>query len=429
MKVKDILFEEIWEENKKRLNNLKKSIGKIDRNNEWVLCLGAGVSISAGLPDWHGLLARMTAEIIPNETYFGLQQNKDDVWINGCDESIGDENERAQSRENQAFREAVVGFYKRLDDMKDDIEYLGKREAARNGKYKFVFGNMNVLESAEYIRNYIEQSIQPQNTLKESKEITEKNINWHINYFIQQICSDSLKYPIDSKEIKKTTLGAVARLLKGEKDSIIHDVITYNYDNLLETYLRSNCKCAAENVHSIIKGNPLPEFGAPNSWNIYHVHGRIPVVECERERMSDEVILTESDYYKEERVNYSWTNTIQTYVLGRANMIFIGFSGADYNFRRLLKYVNQDKGNLHERYIFFSVDDIVNAVFSEEREKGKSIKDCIREMNQDNGRYTYEKLMINYLIHAQTIYWYRNGIKVIWSSIEELPGDLDDLHS
>lgn len=83
------------------------------------------------------------------------------------------------------------------------------------------------------------------------------------------------------------------------------------------------------------------------------MHGRIPVFNCEKETMSKEVILTESDYYKEERINYSWTNTIQSYVLGRANVIFIGFSGTDYNFRRLLKYIRRDRSNAHKRYIFF----------------------------------------------------------------------------
>lgn len=158
------------------------------------------------------------------------------------------------------------------------------------------------------------------------------------------------------------------------------------------------------------------------------MHGRIPVFNCEKETMSKEVILTESDYYKEERINYSWTNTIQSYVLGRANVIFIGFSGTDYNFRRLLKYIRRDRNNAHKRYIFFSVDDIVNAVFGGLEKADGSVSECIKIMNQNNGRYAYEKLMINYLIHAQTIYWFKNGIEVIWSSHEELPYNLDSLH-
>ena len=54
MKVQDILFDEIAEKNKALLRKLKSEI----KEDEWILCLGAGVSIGAGLPNWYGLLAR-----------------------------------------------------------------------------------------------------------------------------------------------------------------------------------------------------------------------------------------------------------------------------------------------------------------------------------------------------------------------------------
>lgn len=436
MKVDDILFEDIGKANRDRLKTLKLNLcgdkskdssGKADQHNEWALCLGAGVSISAGLPDWYGLLARMTAQIFPTGVSFPKPRNTDSDRKSRHGSEEG-ENSAALQDEVDAFQTAAADFFKKLDEMKDEREYLMKRESAHQGQYKFVFENINVLESAEYIRNYIAQTLRQDSISGEAKEIVEKDINWHIHYFIQQICRSSLKYQMDGTEITETTLGAAARLLKSDSDSIIHDVITYNYDNLLEEYLRTNCGCNAESIHSVIKTDPLPQFGDRSAWNIYHVHGRIPVFENERESISDEVILTESDYYREERINYSWTNTLQSYVLSRANLIFIGFSGADYNFRRILKYINQDRSNAHSRYIFFSVDDIVYAVFSEEIRKGRCISECIQEMNQTDGKYAYEKRMINYLIHAKTIYWFRHGITVIWSSHEELPSDLDGLH-
>lgn len=435
MKVNDILFEKMAEANRTRLEKMKKSLrrdelknrsGKDDLSNEWALCLGAGVSISAGLPDWYGLLAKMTAQIFSTGVSFSAPYCTGFVSKQNYD-SGGNPLDNLQT-EFREFQKDVADFYEKLGKMNADMEYLVKCESAHRGQYKFIFENINVLESAEYIRNYIDQLVQPDSTLGERKDYVEKHVNWHIHYFIQQICRSSLKYSMDSTEITETTLGAAARLLKSDRDSIIHDVITYNYDNLLEEYLRKNCGCDAESIHSVIKTDPLPQFGDQDAWNIYHVHGRIPVFENERESISDEVILTESDYYKEERINYSWTNTLQSYVMSRANLIFIGFSGADYNFRRILKYINQDRTNVCKRYIFFSVDDIVNAVFSEEIRKGRNISDCIQEMNQDDGRYAYEKLMINYLIHAKTTYWLGHGIRAIWSSHEELPSDLDGLH-
>lgn len=428
MKVQDILFEKMYQNNENRLRELKKYLKNTDSNGEWSLCLGAGVSISAGLPDWYGLLARITAQIIPDEILFKLQHNTIALQTNVSESGDMESAESEQLDDSQAFQADVENFYKNLDTAGTDKEYLEKHEAAQSGKYKYVFENINVLESAEYVRNYIDQLLQPENSSKENEGTAERNINWHINYFIRQSCLHSLKYSMDSEEMKKSALGAAARLLKSDTDSIIHDVITYNYDNLLEEYLRVNCGCDVDKVHSVIKTDILPQFGDQEAWNIYHVHGRIPVFNCEKETMSKEVILTESDYYKEERINYSWTNTIQSYVLGRANVIFIGFSGTDYNFRRLLKYIRRDRNNAHKRYIFFSVDDIVNAVFGGLEKADGSVSQCIKIMNQNNGRYAYEKLMINYLIHAQTIYWFKNGIEVIWSSHEELPYNLDSLH-
>lgn len=430
MKVKDILFTQIYKRNEKMLTDLKERLDDQKSGNEWVLCLGAGVSISVGLPDWYGLLARITAQLLPNENSQGLLDNDaagrifSESDCKNCMVSI----EQAQKCETKAFQAGVGDFFEKLGRLNDNSEYLEKRLHAHQGCYRYIFENINVLESAEYIRNYISQELQPDEDAGESDESVERNINWHINYFIQQICINSLKYSMAEEKIVQTTLGAVARLLKSGHDSVIHDVITYNYDNLLEEYLREKCHCAPESVHSVIKTDPLPKFGDQESWNIYHVHGRIPVFEREGETMSAQVVLTESDYYKEERINYSWTNTMQSYVIGRANMIFIGFSGTDYNFRRLLKYINQDSANIHERYIFFSVDDVVNAVFSEEVKNGKKIKTCIDEMNKDDVNYVYEKLLINYLIHAQAMYWIKYGIKVIWTSHEELPGMLDNLH-
>ena len=64
MKITDILFSEIADENQKILMQLKKELEKRAEKN-WILCLGAGVSISVGLPNWYMLLAKISARILP----------------------------------------------------------------------------------------------------------------------------------------------------------------------------------------------------------------------------------------------------------------------------------------------------------------------------------------------------------------------------
>ena len=373
MKVREILFANAERENREVWNELCTKL----QTELWMLCLGAGISISAGLPDWHKLLAKIIGHILSMEI-------------------------------PEEYRNEKL-IFKKIGD-------------ALAGGYKEIFSGMNVLEVAEYARNYVYED------LDENSD----RVNWFMNFFIQEACWTDVELNKENTEIINSTLGAVARLMKSDRDALIHNAITYNYDNLLETYLRNICACRRDQVHSITKEDAIRDFEIKD-WNIYHVHGRIPVIEHPDETMSKSVILTESDYYKEEQVNYSWTNTIQSYAIVRANLIFIGFSGADYNFRRIIKYVGQDDIKPRERYIFFSVDDIVWAVFQKELEGKKDKKayldECIRQMNEPgNEKYSFEKLYINYMVRAQTQYWKNHGLKVIWSSHEELPDDLDRLH-
>ena len=407
MKTEDILFPNVYRTNKQRLEKLKNSL----KEGEWMLCLGAGVSISVGLPNWYKLIAQLTARLLPIEV---TQVHKDD------------------ENEDDTNRDVTKSYYQDIRDLYstkslDDI-FFQKIQDSINGKYDQTFQGINVLEAAEYIRNFIKNMIGDLR-VDDKKEKLDEQINSHMNRLIQEACKSDFVKDMGSDEVKNSTLGAVAKLMKSDKDSIVHNVITYNYDNLLEEYLRRNCNCPDAKVHSIVKRDDLRDFNITDEWNIYHVHGRVPVVECPGEEMSETVILTETDYYQEERINYSWTNIVQSYAIARANLIFIGFSGTDYNFRRIIKYVDQEQINRHDRYIFFLVDDIVAAVFRKETDKGTELSHCIEEMNNDtNNRFTFEKLFINYMIHAQTLYWDEHGLKVIWSSREELASDIDSIH-
>lgn len=399
MRAEDVLFPEVYEQNKKNLAGLKQELKK----DLWVMCLGAGVSISAGLPNWYRLLAKITAQLIPLEfsNAFKFKIDQNDL--------------------NLAYLKGVCRF---KENLVWDEEFVKKMENALSGDYWETFSKINVLEAAEYIRNFIADGA---DFSGKGEDRQKENINWYMNYFIQEACHVN----VSINNLEDKTLGAVARLMT-DNAVPVYNVITYNYDNLLETYLRDVEKCRPEKVHSITKKDDLRDFEVHQSekdttddWNIYHVHGRIPVIQYPGEEQSESVVLTESDYYQEERINYSWVNIVQSYAIARANLIFVGFSGADYNFRRIIKYVNQDKMKAHKRYIFFAIDDVVNAVLCNE----KDMDTCIEKMRDSaTGEYAFEKLLINHLIHAQTLYWKKHGLNVIWTSISELAGDLDSLH-
>lgn len=404
MKIQDILFTDMAKENAENLKMLKKKLNESSPQNkqdDWILCLGAGVSISVGLPNWYGLIGKISAEILPVPGRCG------------------------DSSQDQAFMRDVARFYE--ENQKND-DFYRQLQSALDGEYNKAFTSINVLEAAEYVLNYLKEDLKRTEKDGEEDEVFQRKVDFYLNQLIRKVCC----FPVDpDKEFKRklenTTLLAVAGLMKTDKDSLIHNAITFNYDDLLETTLEKVCGCDADKIHSIVKSDKLQGL-TESEWNIYHVHGRIPVVPGSKLEMSPSVILTESDYYREEQINYSWNNIVQSYMMIRANMIFIGFSGTDYNFRRLMKYVKQEEAVVSERFIFFSVDDIVKSVFNGIVNEKKNIDSCITEMNKDNSKYSFQKLFINYLINAQTIYWEAYGMTVIWTSHEEIYHDLKSLH-
>ncbi|HIY63835.1 MAG TPA: SIR2 family protein [Candidatus Mediterraneibacter stercoripullorum] len=397
MKLAEVLFPEVYDQNEKKLNDLRYNLA--GNTSDWMLCLGAGVSISVGLPSWYQLIAKINAQLLPLE------------FSNSC------QYKETDSEESNAY---IKGIEKFREALEWDEKFVKKMADAFEGKNWKIFHDINVLEAAEYVRNFIEILSGTSDEKTETPCELDNEINSTINDFIQKACSLSIN--ITDSDIKNKTLGAVGQLMKAENVPIF-SAITYNYDNLLECYLREGCGCEESKVHSFTKADELKDFGNNDGWNIYHVHGRIPVKSFKGEEMSESVILTETDYYEEERMNYSWVNIIQSYAIARENLIFIGFSGTDYNFRRIIKYVNQDRMKEHDRYIFFAVDDIVKAIFSGEDD----IEVAVKKMADGKG-YSYEKLMINHLIYAQTLYWKKHGLTVIWTSISELPEKINSLH-
>lgn len=359
MKVDEILFEEVLAHNRKKLQKLKEGLVEGD----WTFCLGAGVSISMGLPNWYALIAKMTAQILE------IESGKEAQLVDSDD------------KEKAAYYRGVKQIYEGIEKCRDHNVFWDKMAAALAGKDKNVFSAINVLESAEYIRAFLKDTITNRHSDTEKlPEDIERHIAWQINHLIKETYPKNIRIKPDVPQIENTTLGAVAELMAVR----IHNAITYNYDNLLEEFLREVYNCEDEKVHSLTKEDaPRDLNDKDDGWNIYHVHGRIPVIDHSGEAESEHVILTESDYYQEEHMSYSWTNIIQSYMIERANMIFVGFSGADYNFRRIMKLVDKERLK-QERYIFFSVDDIVDAIFQETlagldgKERGEKLNACIR---------------------------------------------------
>lgn len=137
---------------------------------------------------------------------------------------------------------------------------------------------------------------------------------------------------------KSKLIEAIANLAikKGVKT-----IITYNYDNLIETEINKKQKNLCYSIYS--KSRPLNK----EQIQVYHVHGFLP-----RTGPSSEIILGEKEYHKVYQEAYNWSNVEQLHALCRSTCFFIGLSMSDPNLRRLLDTaMDQSEGDA-EHFVF-----------------------------------------------------------------------------
>jgi hypothetical protein len=118
----------------------------------------------------------------------------------------------------------------------------------------------------------------------------------------------------------------LSRLCAREK-SIVSEVITYNYDDLLE-----RCLCAHD-----IPNSPVAFHSTDSSTkglHVYHPHGYLPLGGGPAK---SRFILAESDYHEHIAAPHSWSNLIQLHAFARYTGVFVGASLCDPALRRTLR--------------------------------------------------------------------------------------------
>lgn len=402
-KLRDLLIKEMYEKNEEKLSNLKAGL---DGDEDWLLCLGAGVSQSCGVPGWYDLLSRMLARTMA----FYPAHEKDNKEI-----------------------EAISSF---VENNRNNGVYLKKLESFYQGKYSKVLNGMDALEAAEYVKKVVE--VHKNNEDSENIELKEKIENRYIEKLIRESCKID-KLPDKSKSDEGRTLKAITHLMKNK----IKTALTYNYDDLVEKGLLEYEGIGEEFIKSVVPGEKI-EHLTGDIRKIFHIHGSIPIIE--RENSKGKIVLTEASYYEEERDGYSLANVLQSYAMTHYNLIYVGFSGADYSFRRILRGLGKMDYKT-KRYIFFCLDDVLESIITiccrekiklkiengEKKEKGNEssgeewkyvLEDIV---NDTKDEYNFEKVLINHIVWAKTQYWEDHGLSVIWSTLDELPGCLCSL--
>lgn len=414
MKLGSILLTPHYQKNREKQNRLKEALGEKDTKGEsWVFCLGAGVSMSCGLPNWGILLAMLSARML-------------------CSVNV--------SFEDESENELGYNLAEQIRKKNTSDEFHKQLRASMAGSDADVYCGIDYLELAEYVHAGIKRRIGKYGVRSGDDEKAADLMLKELIGECFEIEKGTGKEPF--QKYKGSTLQYIARIMKSRK---IYRAATYNYDNLLEIALRTELgvntgakKHAAESVCSVLPEEHREFSEEEGIWKVFHFHGRVPVRmksdagidASEYEQPGGKVILSEESYYDEEHYHYSSANVLQSYMMNNCNVIYVGFSGSDYTFRRIIKGMHKTEKEKCRSYIFFCVDDIVNGVYQKVREDMKSQNQELEKqefLEKLDKEYVYWRLLINHIIIYKELYWDEKGFEVIWTTIEELPGILKSL--
>ena len=377
MKLKEVLEPNLIELNEKNLRELSDHIG-CGKKVTWIL--GAGVSRPAGIPLWTECLQKMWNRML----------------------MLGKTDRTNDKTDTDYFDKAMKNLQMQVKGSDTFLNILNKEIRGESNSYNKIFAKEDVLEVAEYMRNFIYQTLDsPTETRAE--------------LVFKEIVKDSLKPEESGKLSKDQWKEKLNSMIAGKlADYLISDkkpenkrqtVIVYNFDDLLEMALEQKM---SDTSGCHVKASA--QSGQSNSENgiyIYHPHGLLKVLGADMGEESQKLVFTESSYKKLESKAYIWENSVQAQALLETSCIFLGFSGTDYNFRRILKNTEMGKEYSGQKHYFFI-----------------SLESMLRGMADEklsNDERLYQKLLMTKKLYAQYMYWENYGIIPIWTTRSELP--------
>lgn len=385
--IDQLLFDQVRRQNDQRLADAAQYI----RRGQATLIAGAGLSAPAGLPGWSALLAKAFSVMLE------LSEPA------SC------------SKYRQGFQTFRRNNPKRFREL---VKQLAKGDITPPG-------DMNLLESGEYI----EQSLN-QLTLSGDDTFFSPVSRVRLRAVLRQ-CMQPQK---SIGELRDSALWNFAGLILSyvKNGRGIGNVITYNYDNLLECCLQEHlCNnfgsgAALEDYCRIHVDRDVDSPQSPirrRMAHIYHVHGSflLPGLEyCGA--TSNNLILSEESYYEVEQRIYDWVHMVQAQALLNSSCIFSGFSAEDYNFRRLLKSLTPSQLP-YRHYILFTINDATKHFYHKLTGLELIDLDPMAPIPED------VCFLLNYYLSLKENYWQRYRIYPIWSTFDDLPNQVAALGS
>ena len=197
------------------------------------------------------------------------------------------------------------------DDLLDSLFDKRYKTDGRNDKSlsKYLKENNSSIIVAQYLESLIES--------KEKNESFEESV--------RDVLYENVKEP-------GGCIPAISKLCKNRK---VNEIITFNFDDLVETCLEKN-NTSCNSVYSE-NGKTNPE-----KVNVYHIHGYLP-----REiklTEDNKIVLTEETYHSQYIDPYTWGNLVILNCLHHKTCLFVGISFTDPNMRRLAQ-ISKNKKN------------------------------------------------------------------------------------
>ncbi|MEY3499228.1 MAG: hypothetical protein RL308_897 [Bacteroidota bacterium] len=276
-------------------------------NQNWVLCLGAGVCRGI-LPDWYNLTLKLVNSVFKkNWTSDEFKKISDEVgfsldsWIQGC------------------FNE-LINHGKTLEDFNKLLE---------DNLYEELLTKADSSNLRDALITLFEAPFQ----------ISKKNIFKLYDFF--------------EDNYSTTTLVQIVKALidDSENNKLPNSIITFNADSLLHSLLilysiKFNFDKTGEYVRPKIKFKKItrPFQDYADNIPIFHLHGSLSPYDTKaikNKDTRDSLIFLESSYTEIASQMHNWAQTNFLFNSQNSKLIFVGLSMSDPNIRRWLSWTNQ----------------------------------------------------------------------------------------
>lgn len=215
----------------------------------------------------------------------------------------------------------------------------------------------------------------------------------------QQLLLDSLYEKQSQINLDNALLQTLLRFIRRENKINIDEIVTFNFDNLLEQCMKQE-KIAYNCIYHEADNKQQDRI------NIYHVHGYLGNDIDPDEADLDELVFSEEQYHRRYNDSYHWSNMKQISFLREKICLFIGCSLSDPNIRRLLDIAKQDN-----KYHY--------AIMKKEAVKRPA------HIQADSLAY---RIYEQFYLQRQNEYFKGLGIRVIWvDEFAQIPQILKDI--